>query len=120
MLALRRLLWLALAAATVCTAAAVVHDEAQIFSVNGTFNTHFSARITDLQPDACVIFEAQVCNIQESFAGDRAYHLTIQEIVVPSACCPRSLLYQDGAGMPQLPTPDVGGHFCDQSGESSC
>jgi len=60
MLAPRRLLWLALAAATLCTAAAVVHDEAPIVSVNGTFNTHFLAHITDLQPGACVIFEAQV------------------------------------------------------------
>lgn len=54
------LLWLVLSAAALCTAAAVEHDEAPITSVNGTFNTHFQAHVTDLQPGACVIFEAQV------------------------------------------------------------
>lgn len=36
------------------------HEEAPIIGINGTFNTHFSANIRDLNPGECLIFEAQV------------------------------------------------------------
>lgn len=36
------------------------HEEAPIIGINGTFNTHFSANIRDLDPGECLIFEAQV------------------------------------------------------------
>ena len=52
---------LALVTALLASAAAVPrHEEAPVVGVNGTFNTHFSARIDGLASGACVIFEAQV------------------------------------------------------------
>ncbi len=57
----RRLLCtLLVAAALLAATAAPLHEEAPVISVNGTFNTHFSARVTDIQPGGCVLFEAQV------------------------------------------------------------
>jgi hypothetical protein len=54
------LLRLTALAAFLGTAAAVKHEEAPIVTVNGTLSEHFTAHVTDVQPGACVIFEAQV------------------------------------------------------------
>ncbi len=35
------------------------HEQAPIIGANGTYNTHFSAYVRDLDPGECVIFEAQ-------------------------------------------------------------
>lgn len=54
------LLQLAAIIALLGAAAAAKHEEAPIVTVNGTLSDHFTAHVTDLQPGACVIFEAQV------------------------------------------------------------
>lgn len=54
------LLQLTALAAFLGTAAAVKHDEAPVVTVNGTLSEHFTAHVTEIQPGACVIFEAQV------------------------------------------------------------
>lgn len=54
------LLQLTALAAALGTAAAVKHEEAPVVTVNGTLSEHFTAHVTEVQPGACVIFEAQV------------------------------------------------------------
>ena len=54
------LLRLTALAALLGTAAAVKHEEAPVVTVNGTLSEHFTAHVTEVQPGACVIFEAQV------------------------------------------------------------
>ena len=54
------LLQLTALAAFLGTAAAVKHEEAPVVTVNGTLSEHFTAHVTEVQPGACVIFEAQV------------------------------------------------------------
>lgn len=54
------------------TAAASIHEEAPIVTVNGTLSEHFAAHVTDLQPGACVIFEAQVSRCSSVYSHQTA------------------------------------------------